>query len=87
MQILQQNESLVRSYNYVLQEIREFFFFSCLRKGKVGRPSLPDPIKIENFTKYTRKDLCRGLFFNKVAGLKPELQTLSKKRYCTGIFF
>ena len=26
---------------------------------------------LRNFTKFTRKDLCQGLFFNKVAGLRP----------------
>ena len=31
-----------------------------------------------NFTKFTRKHLCQGLFYNKVAGLSPA--TLSKKR-------
>ena len=27
-------------------------------------------VVLKNFTKFTRKDLCRSLFFNKVAGLK-----------------
>ena len=26
---------------------------------------------LENFAKFTRKNLCQGLFFNKVAGLIP----------------
>ena len=33
---------------------------------------------LENFAKYTGKHLCQSLFFNKVAGLRPE--TLLKKR-------
>ena len=33
---------------------------------------------LENFSKFTGKHLCQGLFFNKVAGLRPA--TLSKKR-------
>ena len=33
---------------------------------------------LTNFTKFTGKDLCQGLFFNKVAGLRPA--TLLKKR-------
>ena len=32
---------------------------------------------LKNFAKFTRKDLCQGLLFNKVAALKPE--TLLKK--------
>ena len=31
-----------------------------------------------NFTKFTEKNQCQGLFFNKVAGLRPA--TLLKKR-------
>ena len=27
---------------------------------------------LKNFAKFTEKHLCRNLFFNKVAGLKPE---------------
>ena len=33
---------------------------------------------LTNFTKFTGKDLCQSLFFNKVAGLSPA--TLLKKR-------
>ena len=33
---------------------------------------------LRNFTKFTGKHLCRSLFFNKVAGLRPA--TLLKKR-------
>ena len=33
---------------------------------------------LRNFPKFTRKDLCQSLFFNKVAGLMPA--TLLKKR-------
>ena len=28
---------------------------------------------VRNFVKFTGKHLCRGLFLNKVAGLRPEL--------------
>ena len=33
---------------------------------------------LKNFSKFTGKDLCQGLFFNKVAGLRPA--TFLKKR-------
>ena len=33
---------------------------------------------LRNFAKFTRKHLCKSLFFNKVAGLRPA--TLLKKR-------
>ena len=39
---------------------------------------------LENFTKFTGKHLCWGLFFNKVAGLGPE--SLLKKHSNTGAF-
>ena len=29
----------------------------------------------ENFTKFTGKHLCQSLFYNKVAGLRPEKET------------
>ena len=32
---------------------------------------------LENFTKFARKHLCQSLFFNKVAGLRPEAQVFS----------
>ena len=35
---------------------------------------------LRNFAKFTRKHLCQGPFFNKVAGLRPA--TLLKKRLC-----
>ena len=35
---------------------------------------------LKNFANFTGKHLCQGLFFNKVAGLRPE--TLLKKRLC-----
>ena len=35
-------------------------------------------VAIRNLTKFTGKDLCQSLFFNKVAGLRPA--TLLKKR-------
>ena len=34
---------------------------------------------LRNFVKFTGKDQCQGLFFNKVAGLRPA--TLPKKRF------
>ena len=36
---------------------------------------------LRNFTKFTGKQLCQGLFFNKVAGLKPD-----KRDSGTGVF-
>ena len=35
---------------------------------------------LKNFANFTGKHLCQGLFFNKVAGLRPA--TLLKKRLC-----
>ena len=47
-----------------------------------GRSSRPDVFCkngiLRNFTKFTGKHLCQGLFFDKVAGLRPA--TLLKKR-------
>ena len=45
---------------------------SCLQRCSVRGGIL------RNFAKFTRKHLCQGLFFNKVAGLRPA--TLLKKR-------
>ena len=39
---------------------------------------------LRNFAKLTWKYLCQGLFFNKVAGLSPELYF--KRDYGTGVF-
>ena len=39
---------------------------------------------LENFAKFTGKHLCQGLFFNKVAGLRPT--TLLKRDSRTGVF-
>ena len=34
---------------------------------------------LRNFAKFTGKDLCQGLFFNKVAGLKPVAASLVRR--------
>ena len=39
---------------------------------------------LRNFTKFTGKHLCQSLFFNKVAGLRPE--TLLKKETLAQVF-
>ena len=39
---------------------------------------------LRNFTKFTGKDLCQSLFFNKVAGCGPA--TLLKRNSGTGVF-
>ena len=39
---------------------------------------------LENFAKFAGKHLCQGLFFNKVAGLRPG--TLLKRDSGTGVF-
>ena len=39
---------------------------------------------LKNFTKFTGKNLCQNLFFNKVAGLRPA--TLLKKRHWHSCF-
>ena len=41
-------------------------------------------VVLKNFAKFAGKHLWQGLFFNKVAGLRPE--TLFKKRLGTGVF-
>ena len=33
---------------------------------------------LRNFAKFTRKQLCQSLFFNKVAGLRPQAQASSE---------
>ena len=38
---------------------------------------------LRNFVKFTEKQLCQSLFFNKVAGLRPQSVTLFKKRTMT----
>ena len=35
------------------------------------------------FTKFTGKHLCQSLFFNKVAGLRPEICKISKSTFFT----
>ena len=37
---------------------------------------------LRNFAKFTGKDLCRGLFFNKVADLKPATEALVQVFSC-----
>ena len=49
-------------------------FRSSHRKYSVNKGAL------RNFTKFTGKQLCLSLFFNKVAGLRPGPATLEKKR-------
>ena len=39
---------------------------------------------LRNFTTFTGKHLCQGLFFNKVAGFRPELY--QKRDLGTGVF-
>ena len=39
---------------------------------------------LRNFAKSTGKHICQGLFFNKVAGLRPA--TLVEKELGTGVF-
>ena len=45
-------------------------FTDKLKKQSYGGDLSKDVLK--NFAKFTEKDLCRNLFFNKVAGWKPE---------------
>ena len=71
------------SVEWVFDEIKSYFKFVSLksqvridrsshRSGSVRKSVL------RNFAKFTGKHLCQSLFFNKVAGLRPE--TLLKKR-------
>ena len=39
---------------------------------------------LKNIVKFTRKHLCQGIFFNKIAGWKPT--TLSTRDSGTGVF-
>ena len=34
---------------------------------------------LKSFAKFTGKHLCQGLFFNKVAALRPQLETLAQE--------
>ena len=42
---------------------------------------------LKNFVKFTLKHLCQGLFFNKVAGLKPKSCNFIKKETLAPAFF
>ena len=53
-------------------------FRSSTRRCSIGKDVL------KNFAKFTRKHLCRSLFFNKVAGLRPA--TLLKRDSGTVVF-
>ena len=61
---------------------KRFFWFSNKPEGGKGRSSRPEVFckkgVLSNFTKFTGKNLCQGLFFNKVADLRPA--NLLKKR-------
>ena len=54
-----------------------FSFFLQPLEAVAGRCSVKKGV-LENFSKFTGKHLRQGLFFNKVAGLRPA--TLLKKR-------
>ena len=41
---------------------------------------------LRNFTKFTGKHLCQSLFFNKVAGLRPEACNFIKKETLAQVF-
>ena len=41
---------------------------------------------LRNFEKFTRKHVCQSLFFNKVAGLRPETCTFIKKETLAQVF-
>ena len=57
--------------------IGEAVFERCsVRKGVPG-----------NFAKFTGKHLCQSLFFNKVAGLRPEACNFIKKETLAQVFF
>ena len=46
----------------------KLYFMKCLER-KISQCILP----FRNFAKFTGKHLCQSLFFNKVAGLRPEV--------------
>ena len=58
---------------------QKFWQFSRKRQYRSRRPEVfCKKGVLKNFTKFTGKQLCQSLFFNKVAGLKPAI--LLKKR-------
>ena len=56
--------------------------------GRVAEKQPPEVFQkegvLKNFTKFTGKQLCQGLIFNKVTGLRPA--TLLKRDSRTGVF-
>ena len=60
-----------------------FSFFLQPLEAVAGRCSVKKGV-LENFSKFTGKHLRQGLFFNKVAGLRPA--TLLKRDSGAGVF-
>ena len=60
-----------------LSAITKRFRGICIYRSSHQRCSMKKGV-LRNFTKFTGKQLCQSLFFNKVAGLRPA--TLLKKR-------
>ena len=65
--------------------VKSIFFLPLIKH----RSSLPEVFckrgVLKNFTKLTGKHLCRSLFLNKVAGLRPA-NSLKKRYFNTGVF-
>ena len=53
--------------------------FFCENSSRSSRPEVSCKKGVlRNFTKFTGKHLCQRLFFNKVAGLRPQAYEISK---------
>ena len=66
---------LDQNYSEYVHFLRsEYFFRDCRVAWKSFQSSSSQMfhkiVVLKNFIKYTRKDICRSLFFNKIAGLK-----------------
>ena len=76
-ELLTTAEGFNTSSSFYIKSINAIFLMI-----NIGRSSRPELFckkgVLRNFTKFTGKHLCQGLFFNKVAGLRPA--TLLKKR-------
>ena len=70
------------------QALSEFFKIITQKQHVKFRSSRPKVFSkkgvLRNFTKFTGKHLCQGLFFNKVAGLRPS--KLLKKETLIQVF-
>ena len=65
--------------DFTKQYLSEIFLISTVYRSSQWRCSLFKKGLHTNFAKFTGKHLCLSLFFNKVAGLRPEVCNFIKK--------